>query len=426
MTFRAATTALGCLVLALAVCSGLSAQSTTPSDQTAAPSGQTAAPSGQTAAPSGQTAAPSGQTAAPSGQTAAPSGQTAAPSDLTPPAPSGPTAAPSDQNTAPAPSQGTESGAQWYIDKPIKAFTFKGLVTIKESDLQAVLRQYIGQRFSIDPLLMDMQAKLYALDYFESIEPNALPGDDARSSLIIQFIVKERPTITQVQIKGNTSVRTGDITDKILLKKGDLANQGRLQADIEAVKSLYLDKGYTDATVSAAFVPAETAGTVQRRLHDLRGHSHDDQGDQLRRQHVCLRQHAPRRHEDQGAVPVRQRRVPGVEAGGGQDRHHRLLHGPRVRGRQDRQDHADRAGQAGRNYLVLTVYLTEGDQWKYGGMTITGQYRVLHCPAGRICWYQKPGKMLSLQKVDADMNRIRLAVLRQRLHLQRVHHERDP
>ena len=29
--------------------------------------------------------------------------------------------------------------------------------------------------------------------------------------------------------------------------------------------------------------------------------------------------------------------------------------------------------QQGRNYLILTVYLTEGEQWKYGGMNIHGQ-----------------------------------------------------
>src|SRR5208283_780106 len=113
---------------------------------------------------------------------------------------------------------------EWYINKPIKGFTFKGLITVKENDLQALLKQYIGQAFSFDPLLTDIQAKLYALDYFESIEPNALPGDDARTSMIIQFNVKERPSIVAIEVKGNATVRTGDITDKILMKKGDLAN----------------------------------------------------------------------------------------------------------------------------------------------------------------------------------------------------------
>ncbi len=28
--------------------------------------------------------------------------------------------------------------------------------------------------------------------------------------------------------------------------------------------------------------------------------------------------------------------------------------------------------QQGRNYLVLTIYITEGEQWIYGGMTFTG------------------------------------------------------
>ena len=69
--------------------------------------------------------------------------------------------------------------------------------------------------------------------------------------------MKERPAITAILVKGNASVRANEITDKILLKKGDLANQARLQADIEAVKAFYLDKGYAEATVTAAFISGD-------------------------------------------------------------------------------------------------------------------------------------------------------------------------
>ena len=72
-----------------------------------------------------------------------------------------------------------------------------------------------------------------------------------RPAVIIQFEVKERPVRSSPsRSTGTAAIRTGDITDKILLKKGDLANQTKLQADIEAVKSLYLEKGYTDADVN--------------------------------------------------------------------------------------------------------------------------------------------------------------------------------
>src|SRR5208283_2252079 len=110
MNIRAAKTALLCIALVLAAAAGAAAQDSPPAPPDAQPSAQT------------------------------------------PPAAA--------QNTPPA--AGT---TEWYINKPIKGFSFTGLVTVKESDLQAVLKSYIGQEFSVDPVLMDIQAKLYALDY---------------------------------------------------------------------------------------------------------------------------------------------------------------------------------------------------------------------------------------------------------------------
>ena len=312
------------------------------------------------------------------------------------------------QPTQPLPGadQGQPAAPDWYINKPIKGFTFTGLVTIKESDLDAVLKSYIGQPFSIDPLLLDIQAKLYAMDYFESIEPNAVPGDDARTTIIIQFKVKERPSIVSVEVKGNASVRASDITDKILLKKGDLANQGRLQADIEAVKALYLDKGYTEATVTASFVPGENPTTVRavfvvtegvpttiKEIH-FSGNTLASEST-LRGLMKTKVQYLfdsgvfqeSKLEEDKTAIIAYYTDHGYVDA---------------------KIDNITRTVQTqqGRNYLVLTIYLTEGEQWKYGGMTITGNTVFSDARLAPLL-FQKEGKVLSLQKVQADIARVK-------------------
>src|SRR5271169_4815214 len=112
MKIRAAKTALLCTALVLAVAAGAAAQDSPPAPPDAQPSVQN-------------------------------------------PAPAAPEAQPTTQNPPPA-----AEATDWYINKPIKGFTFKGLITVKENDLQALLKQYIGQSFSVDPLLMDIQAKL--------------------------------------------------------------------------------------------------------------------------------------------------------------------------------------------------------------------------------------------------------------------------
>jgi outer membrane protein insertion porin family len=313
---------------------------------------------------------------------------------------------PAGQNPPPAAQSPAQAATEWYINKPIKGFSFTGLITIKENDLQAVLKPYIGQSFTIDPVLMDIQAKLYALDYFESIEPNALPGDDARTSMIIQFDVKERPSIVAIEVNGNTSVRTSDITDKVLMKKGDLANQGRLQADIEAVKSLYLDKGYTDATVSASFVPGDKPTTVKvvftvsegtpTTIKEIRFSGNTFASESTLRGVMKTKAQylfdsgvfqESKLEEDKTAIVAYYTDRGYVDA---------------------KIDNITRTvqSQQGRNYLILTVYVTEGDQWKYGGMNITGN-TVFTAARLADLLFQKAGKLLSLQKVQADISRVR-------------------
>ena len=297
------------------------------------------------------------------------------------------------------------SDLEWYVDKPIKDFAFTGLVTVKADDLKAVVKAYIGRSFSVDPLLWEIEAKLYALDYFETIVPNALPSDDTKTAVVIQFDVKERPSIVAVQVTGNTSVRTNEITDKILLKKGDLANQTRLQADVEAVKSLYLEKGYTDVTASASFVPSEKDNTVNAvftiaegvptTIKEVRFSGNTFASESTLRGLMKTKPQflfdsgvfqESRLEEDKAAIVAYYTGRGFVDA------------------KIDRVSR-DVQTQKGRNYLLLTVYVTEGEQWLYGGMLFSGN-RIF--PTSRLTElvYQKPGKTMSLQKVEADIARI--------------------
>ena len=368
MIIRAAKTALVCIALTLAMSTGAAAQSSAPAGQNPSPDVQTPPPAAL--APAAQNAPAQ-----------------------TPPAAQNPAAA-------------AQDSTQWYINKPIKGFTFSGLITIKDSDLQAVLKPYIGQNFSVDPVLMDIQAKLYALDYFESIEPDAQPGDDARTTMIINFKVKERASVVGIEVKGNATVRTSDITDKILLKKGDLANQGRLQADIEAVKSLYLDKGYTDATITGAYVPADTPSTVRAVFTIAEGTPTTIK--EIRFSGNSFASESTLR----GVMKTKAQFLfdSGVfqESKLEEDKTAILAYYT-DRGYADAKiDNITRTVQSekGRNFLILTIYLTEGDQWKYGGMTITGN-SVFNTARLSELLYQKEGKVLSLQKVEADINRVR-------------------
>ncbi|HVO39011.1 MAG TPA: outer membrane protein assembly factor BamA [Spirochaetia bacterium] len=294
---------------------------------------------------------------------------------------------------------------EWYVGKPIKDFTFTGLVTVKADDLKPIVSPYVGQKFSVDPLLWEIEGKLYALDYFETIVPNALPFDETKTSVVIEFSVKERPVITAVDIVGNSGIGTRDIQDKILLKKGDLSNQTKLQADIEAVRALYLDKGYADADIRATFTPGDKENTV-RAVFTI------NEGLATTIKEVRF---SGNRFASESTLRGLMKSKPPQLFDSGVFQESKLEEDKTAivayytdRGYVDAKiDQVTREIQKtqGKNTLLLTVYVTEGDQWNYGGMKFSGNHIF---PDSRLqsLVTQKPGKTLSLQKLQADIGKV--------------------
>ncbi len=152
-----------------------------------------------------------------------------------------------------------QSNDDWYIDKPIVAIEFKGLRTVRKNELTPITDPFLGQRFT-EPTFLDLQRRLYALDYFEQIIPNAVKADDEGNAVIIEFEVKERPVIDEIEFTGNRRVGSNQILDVILLKRGDMVTRSKLRVDEEAVRNLYLERGFPDVTVGVEF--DEEAGNV--------------------------------------------------------------------------------------------------------------------------------------------------------------------
>ncbi|MBN2657701.1 MAG: outer membrane protein assembly factor BamA [Spirochaetales bacterium] len=141
-----------------------------------------------------------------------------------------------------------QSDEEWYLGKPIIDIRFTGLETVSSTELSGLVREYISMDFT-DSLFYEIQSKLYALDYFELIIPSANKGDDAGNTVILEFDVKERPVISEIEFVGNDRIRRGELLDTILLKKGDMVNQTSIKLDESAVLDLYLEKGFLDAVV---------------------------------------------------------------------------------------------------------------------------------------------------------------------------------
>ena len=140
----------------------------------------------------------------------------------------------------------------WFLDKPIKEIRFTGLESVSESELAGIVEPFVGKNVD-NNLIIDLQSKVFALDYFEEFTLEAVAADDEQSAVILEFAVIERPVVGSIVLIGNRFIRRQDILDEILLKEGDMVTRARVRSDAEAIRSLYLERGFPDIDVSGSF-----------------------------------------------------------------------------------------------------------------------------------------------------------------------------
>ncbi len=136
----------------------------------------------------------------------------------------------------------------WYENKPIADITFNGLNSVEPSELEPIVEPYIGEPFTNENFL-ELQRKLYALDYFSSIIPEAVDADGTQSEVVVQFNVTERPLVDQIRIEGNQRIRRDEIVAEVVIKLGDMISRSRLELDRQAVENLYKERGFAQVEV---------------------------------------------------------------------------------------------------------------------------------------------------------------------------------
>jgi outer membrane protein insertion porin family len=149
----------------------------------------------------------------------------------------------------------------WYQGKPIRDILFSGLKNVKDSELEEIVKPYKGRIFD-DDVFLELQGKLYALEYFDEISPKALPTDAVRSGVIIHFDIRERPVIKRINFLGNRHIRPRELLDVVSLKANAFSNQMKVKMDEYAIIQKYVEKGYPDVSVRSEETPGETEGTI--------------------------------------------------------------------------------------------------------------------------------------------------------------------
>ena len=134
----------------------------------------------------------------------------------------------------------------WYMDRPITKVTFKGLQSVKQSDLSGLTSSYVGQKFK--DCFYDLLNRLEALNYFEEISPGAI--HDSGSGVILVITVKEKPVISSIKFRGNKKVRNPPLREALSIKVGNVFSEADVLVDERAIRNVYLDKGFSSVKVS--------------------------------------------------------------------------------------------------------------------------------------------------------------------------------
>lgn len=154
-----------------------------------------------------------------------------------------------------------ETPDNWYENKPIKSIVFNGLQSVSSTEMSGIFDSFKGKPFS-DTVYSEILQKLYALDYFSNIVPKAVPVDMDYQYVRLEFEVTEKPVIAQIKITGNYRISRGDILSKIALKKGDIYNEIKKNADEQTIKNYYIEKGYAAVTVRSSTAVSSEGGII--------------------------------------------------------------------------------------------------------------------------------------------------------------------
>jgi outer membrane protein insertion porin family len=295
--------------------------------------------------------------------------------------------------------------ADWYQGKPIKGIEFNGLRNIKASEMKDITEPYIGRLFT-DELFLEIQGRLYALEYFEgAISPSAVPADPAGNEVILRFTVTERPTVSRINFVGNSRLRRTELKNVISLKEQDVINQVKLRADEQALINKYLEKGFPDVRVRSETRP-NTNSTITVTFFI-------DEGDQITiDEFVFQGNQVFSARTLRGQLSLKTKNI--IRDGAFQEAklvadRDAITQYYRDRGYIDAEvtDVVQdvRKDARGNNVMILTFRIYEGRIYSFGGVEFEGN-KIFSTEQLSALVRSKTGELVNAQRLEADLQRV--------------------
>lgn len=262
---------------------------------------------------------------------------------------------------------------QWWVDKPIFSIKFEGLNHVEKSELRGITQKYLGQRYT-NELFSEIQGEFFNLQYFAYFSAQAEKGGASGEDLVIIFDFVELPVIKELTFTGNSAVRDADIKEILTVGIGSFATSSKIKETETAIRKLYLSKGFTGVEVVSNLETSTDTNTiqvtitiqegVQSKISEILFEGNDHFSANTLRRIVVSRQQSlfnTGNFIDDKIQEDRQKLQNYYKERGYID-----IQVVNVRIEEVEQE------DSSKKMLKITFILDEGDEWRYGGMEITG------------------------------------------------------
>ncbi|MDD4219066.1 MAG: outer membrane protein assembly factor BamA [Sphaerochaetaceae bacterium] len=149
----------------------------------------------------------------------------------------------------------------WYLNKPIRGFTYKGLKNVSVELLDDITYPFIGKPFTQETY-RQIESKLNELLKFSVFQAEAKRSGPNNNELTIEFIFTELPVIRTIDFVGNDSIKAKVLLDKISVKPKEFLSLNRVNAGKEALEALYLERGYANVQITSNYTIEETTNLL--------------------------------------------------------------------------------------------------------------------------------------------------------------------
>jgi len=132
----------------------------------------------------------------------------------------------------------------------IEKILVKGNRRIEAGAILNVVKLKTGEMLDADKVDSDIHA-IYNLGHFQDVRVDTAKGE---KGAILTYIVVEKPIVREVQIVGNKKIKDDKIREAIELKPATVYSPKELAKSVKKVKKLYADDGYYLAEVDTTTI----------------------------------------------------------------------------------------------------------------------------------------------------------------------------